>query len=98
MARGKRHSEGTGRVVEELEIVDRPMSARDKWALDREIRELSNTMESGKAVRLRISDQADLHKIHMALRYAATRKLKARFRYKTVDDHTIIAWAEKRRD
>ena len=82
-------------AVEEMEIVDRPLSIREKWPLDREVKELLNTMETGKAVRLRIASQADVHKIHMALRYAINRKAKSHLRYKTVDDHTIIAWAEK---
>ncbi|SRR5216683_520128 len=82
-------------IVESMEIVERPLSIREKWPLDEEIRELLKTVDSGKAIRLRISSQADVHKIHMALRYAINRKAKKQLHYKMNDDRTITAWAEK---
>jgi hypothetical protein len=36
-----------------------------------------------------------LHKVHMALRYSTKNELKAKFRYKLQDQHTLVVWAEK---
>ena len=88
--RGKRES-----PIVSMEIVDRPLSIRDKWLLDAEVREILKTIDTGKAVRLSIATQEDLHKVHMALRYAVNRKAKKHLHYKSVDDETILAWAEK---
>ena len=82
-------------LVLEMELVDRPIGARSAWPLTKEVETLLDTLESGKAVKLKLDDQVDLHKIHMALRHAVARKHGLRFRYRKIGEHTMLAWAEK---
>ncbi|HEX4920844.1 MAG TPA: hypothetical protein VFV92_08900, partial [Candidatus Bathyarchaeia archaeon] len=75
MPRGKTTlvSEAPKGPITSFEIVERPVSSRGQYEMDAETKALMETVGTGKAVRLHIDEQVDLHKIHMALRHAMKR-------------------------
>lgn len=80
--------------ITSFEIVERPVSTRGGYHMDAETKALMDTVGTGKAVRLHIDEHVDLHKIHMALRYAMQRA-ELSLHYRKVGDRTLLAWAEK---
>jgi hypothetical protein len=80
-------------IVENVEV-ERPVSTRAKWDIDRDVMTVIETAETGKARKLHMSEALFLHKIHMAMRHA----LKGRelnLHYKKIDEKTLVAWAER---
>lgn len=77
---------------ESLSVVERPLSTRGKWKTDKAITMLTDTLASGKAVRLSLKSGIPDYKIHMNLRHALkTRNLVLRYRR---SGDAFIAWAE----
>ena len=83
-------------IVDFVEEVDRPTSTRQRYESAPLVKRLLSLTETGRALRVHITDLERLNKFLMHLRH--TTKDSARFRYtKTGDDH-VLMWAEKKGD
>lgn len=80
--------------ITSFEVVERPVSSRGQYQMDAEAKALMDTVGTGKAVRLHIDEQVELHKVHMALRHLM-KQSGLSLHYKKVGDRTLLAWAEK---
>ena len=98
MARRKAHEDvvpdGQKRLVKSWEIVERPISARSDVDITEEVKAVLTALDEGKAVRMHLEDNVNFENTHMKFRYALA-KFGAQFRYRRVDNKTLIAWAEK---
>jgi len=94
MARQRKVEDVPKGPITSFEVVERPATVRGTYQMDAETRALLDTVGTGKAVRLNVDEQVDLHKIHMALRHAM-KKSGVNLHYRKIGERTLLAWAEK---
>lgn len=93
-ARKARKEEQATVALIEVEEVERPLSAKATWPVEGEAKAIAQTVETGKALKLKFRSAEELRKIQMALRHLVAKQGLV-MRYKKADETRIVAWAER---
>jgi hypothetical protein len=82
----------------EYEVVERPLGTKTRWAVTEEVQAILNTVDDGKAIKLKFRSADEIKRIQMAIRHVIKNKhdgIRMRYQRDQADANRIIAWAER---